>query len=133
MAKKKPYQKHKKSKLPRIESQVCSDPNLHLLDVRVVSEFVIDRWKIHKRATDELASERILAACERAEERMRRAGFVVKDLTGEPYDTGIQAKVLEHDEGDGSLKVAQCLSPAIYFQSRLIREAEIITKGKSNG
>ena len=41
----------------------------------------------------------------------------------------MQVKVIEHEECDQPLMIAECLSPAIYYNGDLIRPAEVVTKG----
>lgn len=95
----------------------------------MVAEMIVDFWKISKRAKSEKASERVLAACERAEERVRRIGFEVEEMTGKPYDTNMRVRVVQHDGGEDPSTISECLSPAVYYKKHLIREAEVITKG----
>lgn len=107
-------------------SEIDSVPSV---SVDIVAALVIDLWKISARAKGEQAGERVLAACERAEDRLRRIGFRTDDPEGQIYDTNMRVRVVEHDGGAEPLKISQCLSPAVYYRDVLVREAEVITKG----
>jgi|GEM_PF-1747406 len=95
----------------------------------MIASLVVDLWKISERAKSEPVAERVLAACERAEERLRRIGFEIEEMAGRPYDTNMRVHVVEHDGGEEPWSISECLSPAIYYRGELIREAEVITKG----
>jgi len=94
-----------------------------------VAELAVDLWKLGERTKTEAASERISAAYERAEDRLKRIGFEIDPMVGRPYDTNIKAKVVDHESGSGPLLVGQCISPAVFFRGQLVREAEIVTFG----
>jgi hypothetical protein len=94
-----------------------------------VAELAVDLWKIHLRSRADLASDRVIAACERAEDRLRRLGFELETLEGKAYDTNMCVRVIDHLPSVGPLMVAECLSPAVFFNQHLIREAEVVTKG----
>jgi hypothetical protein len=95
----------------------------------MLASLVVDLWKISERAKIEPVAERVLAACERAEERLRRIGFEIEEMAGRPYDTNMRVHVVEHDGGEEPWSISECLSPAIYYRGELIREADVITKG----
>lgn len=95
-----------------------------------VAEIAIDIWKISFRARSESTSDRVLAACDRAQDRLQRLGLTLEDPAGRPYDTSLKARVIDHDEAEGPIMIAQCVSPAVYVDGILIREAEIITRGE---
>lgn len=99
------------------------------IPVDMVASLVVDLWKISERAKSEPVTDRVLAACERAEERLRRIGFEIQEMAGRPYDTNMRVHVVEHDGGVEPWTVSECLSPAIYYRGVLIREAEVVTKG----
>jgi len=97
--------------------------------VEAVAALVVDLWKISERAKSEQGMGRVLAACERAEDRLLRMGFEIKNLAGHLYDTNMNVHVVEHEESIGPLTILECLSPAVYYQGGLVRQAEVITKG----
>lgn len=101
----------------------------HALPMSKVVDLAIDIWKIHLRSKAEQAPDRVVAACERAEDRLARMGFELSTLVGKPYDTNVCARVVEHLPAGGPLMVAECLAPAVYFEGQLVREAEIVTSG----
>ncbi len=94
-----------------------------------VAELAVDLWKLRERIQTEAASERIIAACERTEDRLKRMGFEVDEMIGRPYNTNLKARVVDHEPEPGPLVIGQCISPAVFFRGNLVREAEIITKG----
>jgi|ERR1019366_2046569 hypothetical protein len=94
-----------------------------------VAELAVDLWKITARAKKDSSGVRVLAACERAEERLLSFGFELASPDGQAYDTNMCMRVVDHEEGDGPLIVAQCLSPAVYYRGKLIRAAEVVTRG----
>lgn len=98
------------------------------LDVEKVAELIVDLWKIMNRAQEE-SCERVITACERAVERTRRLGFELESPVGKRYDTNMQLRVVDHEPGDGELRIALCLSPAVYYGRTLVREAEVVTTG----
>jgi hypothetical protein len=98
------------------------------IDPAKVAEFAVDLWRIRSRAASEGASERVVAACERAEDRMRRMGFETEMLEG-AFDPNQRARVVDHEDADGPLSIAACLTPAVTFNGILVREAEIVTRG----
>lgn len=98
------------------------------LDPAKVAELAVDLWRIRARAESDGAGERVVAACERAEERLRRLGFEIEVLRG-TFDGNQRARVVDHDEAEGPLEVAACLTPAVYYGGVLLREAEVVTRG----
>ncbi len=105
-----------------------NDDSMNVPAHKIVS-LVIDLWKITERAKCEPVSERVLAACERAQERIKKIGFVIDEMLGRPYETNMRARVVGTDGGVEPFTISECLSPAIYYQGVLICEAEVITKG----
>ena len=99
------------------------------LSTDTIADLLVDIWKIYSRAKTDGAGERVLVACERAEDRLRRLGFVTEDVAEQAYDTNARMVVVAHDGGSEPLVISQCLSPAVYFNGRLLRKAEVVTKG----
>jgi hypothetical protein len=94
-----------------------------------IADLAVDIWKLGERAKTEGASDRMIAAYERAEGRLKRIGFELDSMVGKPYDTNLKARVIDHESGEGPVVIGQCISPAVFFRGRLVREAEIVTKG----
>lgn len=94
-----------------------------------VAELAVDLWKLGERVKTEAPSERVWTAYERSEDRLKRMGFEVDAMIGRPYDTNIKARVVDHEAGEGPLVIGHCISPAVFFKGRLVREAEIVTMG----
>jgi len=117
------------TKLPSQIKNVDKEEPPGFVSCLAIAELVVDVWKIGTRAAGQEDSGRVLSACERAMERAQRIGFTVEDPSHLPYDTNMKVRVVEHDFSDGPPKIAQCLSPAIYFRGDLVREAEVITEG----
>jgi hypothetical protein len=95
-----------------------------------VAGLAVDMWKVVERARGDGAGDRVLVACERAEERLRRIGFEVDTMIGRTYDTNLKVRVVDHDEADGPMVIDQCISPAVFYRGVLVREAEVVTKGE---
>ena len=102
------------------------------IPVSQVAEIAIELWKISARASKVPGNEKVLTACERAEDRLTRIGFEIQDLTEEPYDINMKVRVIEHEPGPGGFRVLECLTPAVYFDQILISEAEIVTTGEKS-
>jgi hypothetical protein len=97
-----------------------------------IADLAVDLWKLGERTKTEGATERIVAAFERAEDRLKRIGFEWETLVGKNYNTNLKAKVVDHEASEGPLVISKCISPAVYFRGSLIREAEIVTIGGEN-
>lgn len=102
------------------------------LDPSDVAELVVDLWRLKKRMDTEGVSERLATSFERVEDRLSRLGLAWDSMEGAKYDENLKARVLDHEVGEGALRVSQCVSPAVFFDSRLVREAEIITTGEAS-
>lgn len=98
-----------------------------------VAELAVDLWKLGERAKTDAASERVAAAYERAEDRLKRIGFELDPMVGRSYDTNIKAKVVDHEAGEGPKIISKCISPAVFFRGKLVREAEVVTIGGGDG
>jgi hypothetical protein len=91
----------------------------------------IDLWRITCRAKADGSSERVLVACERAEDRLKKLGFAI-EVPGEAYSTNMRLKVVDHEPSEGPLRVIDCLAPAIYMNGELLLEAEVVTGGAAS-
>lgn len=100
--------------------------------VEDIAELAVDMWKVFERARSGNADDRVLAACERAEDRLHRIGFEIDTMVGRPYDTNLKVRVVDHDAGDGPLVIGQCIRPAVFYNKTLVREAEVVTKGRAD-
>ncbi len=95
-----------------------------------VAALAVDIWKVAERARAEHANDRVIAACERAEDRLRRMGFEVDAMVGKSYDTNLKVRVMDHDPAEGPTIIGHCISPAVFYRGSLIREAEVVTRGE---
>lgn len=95
-----------------------------------IAELAVDIWRITLRAQNDDSSHRVLAACERASDRLRSIGFEVVNPIGQYYDSNMRVRVIDHVGGTEPFKIIDCVSPAIYFKGELIREADIVTQGE---
>jgi hypothetical protein len=102
-----------------------------VISVNRVAEIVVDLWRIAERAKAEGAGPRVIASCERAEDRIKRLGFEVDPMLNQLYDTNLKVRVVDHEESEGPVIITNCISPAVKYGGVLVREAEIITKGLS--
>lgn len=94
-----------------------------------LADLLVDFWRLENRVREESDRDRVLTACERVGDRIRRLGFEVDSMVGRPYDTSLKARVVDHDESDGPLLISHCVSPAVMYRGKLVREAEIVTTG----
>lgn len=92
------------------------------------AQLAIDLWRISARAKSDGASDRVLTACERAEDRLRKLGFTI-EMPGAAYNTNMRLKVVDHEPDEGPLRIIECLAPAIYMNGELLLEAEVVTAG----
>jgi hypothetical protein len=107
----------------------CDQPAVGV-EVTEVSRLAIDVWRVGQRAVKDKASEQVVAACERAVDRLRSIGFRVEDMLGDKYDPDMRVNVIEHQGGDKNVFITECIAPAIYFQDVLVRIGDVITKGE---
>jgi hypothetical protein len=94
-----------------------------------VADVALDIWRIGQRAKADSTNERIVAAWERAEDRICRLGFKLDTMQDRPYDENLRVRVVEHEAGAGVRTIAECLTPAVFYNGVLIREAEVVTRG----
>lgn len=95
-----------------------------------VAELAVELWRVDSRARRDPSSERVLVACERAIDRLATLGFTLSDMKDRIYDENLKVRVIEHEEDDGDRRIVECITPAVFFQDRLVREAEVVTRGK---
>jgi hypothetical protein len=104
------------------------------LDPARMADLVVDVWRIQRRATRDGVTDPVRVACERAVERLSGLGFELKEMVGDPYHENLCVRVVHEEGGKGKKWISECLSPAVYFQSGLIRRAEIVIRGdEQNG
>jgi len=106
------------------------------LDRNLLSEVVVDIWRIQKRALRD-GCETVQLGCERTLEHLHDLGFRIDEMLGRTYSPQMRVRVV-HQEGEGEpFVISECLIPAVYYQNdehtapELIRVAEVITKGES--
>ncbi len=101
------------------------------LDRQVMEELLLDIWRIKRRA-DRLSGthESVLVACELAMDRVRAIGFELRETVGERYDENMRVRVVDYEEADEELHVSECLSPAVYYCSELVRRADVVLRGR---
>ncbi len=116
----------KKDFAPTSNSEESADRNL---SCEKVAEVALDLWRVGQRAKSENASDRVLAACERAEDRIKRLGFKLDTMQDRIYDEHLRVRVVEHEPGEGARVISECLNPAVFFNGVLIKEAEVVTRG----
>jgi hypothetical protein len=97
----------------------------------LVGDLAVDLWRIKRRAErHDPPSDRVLTACELAMDRLLAAGFTVDELLGEPYDESMRVRVVEREGQGDSWIISECLAPAVYSRSVLIRTAEVVLRSK---
>lgn len=95
-----------------------------------VAELAVDVWRAGTRARREPSAERVLIACERAIDRLATLGFTLSDMKDRIYDENLKVRVIEHEDDEGDRRIVECITPAVFYQDRLVREAEVVTRGK---
>ena len=95
-----------------------------------LADLVLDIWRLRQRAEREGVTERVMTAIERTEDRLQRLGFQTDTMQQHPYSENLRVKVIEHIDAEGPRSITECLTPAVYFGSKLIRMAEVITRGR---
>lgn len=108
----------------------AASPEAAHVSASEVAELAVDIWKVERRAIADGASQRVLAACERAMDRLKRIGIELDTLTDRPYNHNLRMRVVEHEETDEPRHVTECLSPGVLFKGNLVREGEVVTRGK---
>ena len=94
-------------------------------------ELVVDVWRAKQRADrDSSTPASVRLACENAVDRLMQLGFRIDDLVGKPYHHNEKAKVVHKEGGTANPRVSQCFSPAVYFEGKLVKKAEIAVRGE---
>lgn len=106
-------------------SDVCPIPSGSL------GALAVEIWRLQARIRGTVTPDPVCLAVERIGASLGRLGLQVRDLQGEPYDEGLLVRVIEHEPGDGPRTISECLSPAVYYQGRLLKAADVVTKGDS--
>lgn len=122
-----PKQRRLSKNLNRTAPQTLH-PNEPIVAERV-ADIAIEIWRIDKRAKKDGCSEHVLAACERAFDKLREMGFELDSLDGRPYDENLRIRVVEHESAEGPMRVSECLKPAVYYHETLMIEADVVTRG----
>ena len=105
-------------------------------DKAKIGDIIVDLWRIKRRAERDEA-ESTLIACERAIDRVQDMGFRFDEMIGKPYDVNMRVRVVHQEGGATNQQIAECLSPAIYFQKSgadsedLIKTAEVVIRGEA--
>jgi hypothetical protein len=92
---------------------------------------VVDVWRMVERANTTSVPEPLLIAVERTLERLQGLGFEVRDYRGEDYHPNMNVVVVDNFGGE-SLKIIECLTPAVYYDGKLIERANVVIGGKSH-
>jgi hypothetical protein len=51
-------------------------------------------------------------------------------LVGTAYDPSMRIRVVDQEGGSANLRITECLSPAVYRDDKLVRQAEVIVRGE---
>lgn len=101
------------------------------LDRLTAEELLLDIWRIKRRAHRHSEThESVRVACELAMDRVRAMGFELRETVGERYDENMRVRVVDHEDADEDLHVSECLAPAVYYCSELVRPAEVVLRGR---
>lgn len=88
----------------------------------------LDVWRL-SRMTE--GDERLHTLASRALDRLRALGLRLETLEGNPFDENAKVRVVEHRPGPEPRTVVECVTPAIYWNDQLLKEANVITKGQA--
>lgn len=109
----------------------------HAVAPEALAQVLIDLWRIKQRANKDQASERVLVACERAEERLKKLGFRLDDHVGNQYDPNMALTVVENEGGFMNRIIVECIAPSVYFKDQLVSAGEqlvfageVVTRGE---
>lgn len=120
----------KRARVPECSGAAPATPSEPTVLAASIAELAVDIWKISRRVAQEGCAERVATACERAEQRIKSIGFEIDTMVGKAYDRNMRVRVVENEPADGERKIAECLAPAVYFQGVLVREGEVVTRGR---
>lgn len=88
---------------------------------------VLDVWRLTQLRAEE---GQVSCLTTRIYERLNSLGYRLETPDGS-YDENARVKVVEHQPGPEPRRIIACLTPAIYWHGQLVKEANVITKGKS--
>ncbi len=89
-------------------------------------DLVVDIWRIDRRARrDANTPSGVRLACEAALDRVADLGFAIEEPVGQPYHENARMRVVDDGGVVGRRRIAECLSPAVYFNGDLIKPAEV--------
>lgn len=104
------------------------------------ADLVTDLWRIGRRIRrEDHVPDSIVLAWERAMDRLAELGFWLEEHLDEPYHESMRINVVHHELGEGSLRIVECLAPAIYYKqsdsshTELIRPADVVIRGQGHG
>lgn len=99
-----------------------------------VIDLVVDIWRIRHRANrDEATPESVRIACDTALDRLSMLGFSIGEPEGELYDANSRVTVVDQRGGSLKRRICECLSPAVYYDGKLVKLAEVILEGEDDG
>lgn len=87
----------------------------------------LDLWRLHRATQDESP---LSALVTRAFGRLESLGLRLETLEGSAFDENARVRVVEHRPGPETRTIIECVTPAIYWRDRLLKEANVITKGQ---
>jgi len=107
------------------------------VDRGALAELAVSIWRIDQRARRNVGTpESVVLACETARDRLGALGIELRDLTGQTYDSHLRVRVVAGEDSigaTGAVRIAQCLSPAVYRNGELIRPAEVTIEEDPHG
>ncbi len=106
-----------------------AQPGTCAIPMGSLCSLAVEIWRLEARSRGSQTPEPVLLAIERLGAGLGRLGVQVRDLVGEPFDEGLSVRVVEHEPGDEPRRISECLSPAVYYQGRLLKAADVVTKG----
>lgn len=89
---------------------------------------VVDLWRLSRIAEQD---QRLSMLCSRILDRVRSVGYRCETLENTLYDENAKVRVIEHRPGPESRVIIECLTPSVYWNESLLKEATVITKGQA--
>lgn len=126
---------------PAIPDPMPQAHEIRRLDITLVIDLAIEVWRLQERlkkmsaagGKDDTAST---FAAEKIRDIFSQIGIEIRDFTGQAYNEGMSLDVLTSDYPVGETPqnriVQETISPAIYFDGRLVKMSQVII-GKAGG
>ena len=115
---------------------------IRALQISSMIDIAIETWRLHDRLkklqiTAGREDPSIAFSVDKIQHILREIGIETRDYTGQPYTEGMSLDVLAFDYPIGEKPfqriVQETISPAIYFDGKLEKMAQVIVGKAGNG